>query len=279
MEYSGLWARSLPDLRLGMTYADAIQLFLQHIKEVYGTGRDIQITAFKEVWTNEFIPAFLRTFPGSKALILVRDPRAVAASNNVTSAKYPIIFMARQWRKLAFLSQCLVKDYPQNVLVLRYEDLVQAPEESMRQSCTFLDLPFDLGLLEGDRYVDGDLQPWQQNTNYTCQGAKEINQTSLTKWQKMLDETDIRLIELIAADLMQTFNYTPQYNFDELLTTQIQQVKRLGLADLAKWIRPYSFDENDETFETMLLLEKIRLAGVRLGLKLTSEEKLRIQVF
>ena len=106
MPYSGKWTKKFDKNKTFSNYSDFIEYSLNLIHQIYG-NQDTKIIAFKEVWTNEFIPSFLNTFSNSKAIILLRDPRAVVAFNIVSGEKYPIFFLARQWRKLAFLSQII----------------------------------------------------------------------------------------------------------------------------------------------------------------------------
>ena len=126
--YSPDLAPHLSGLR-GNTCLDVLSGGMDLISKVYG-GADCQVVGFKEVWVTEFVPAFLGGFPEGKAICIVRDPRAVYLSKRQQKERYPLLFMARQWRKLAALAwlwRC-VPELRNRVLITRFEDLVLQPD-------------------------------------------------------------------------------------------------------------------------------------------------------
>ena len=88
----------------GASYEDVLKSGMNLVERVYGKGLS-NVIGIKEVWTNEFVHHFLDTFENAKSILIIRDPRAVVASNYATSKnRYPFLFLCRQWRKLAELS-------------------------------------------------------------------------------------------------------------------------------------------------------------------------------
>ena len=57
----------------------------------------------------------------SKCIHILRDPRAVAASNYVSSLCYPNLFLARQWRKSAALARLNAERHSDAYLIVKYE--------------------------------------------------------------------------------------------------------------------------------------------------------------
>lgn len=276
--FSGLWADKIQLNENYSSYKDIIDYFLYEINEVYRKkDEDSRIISFKEVWTNEFVPAFLKTYPESKSIIMLRDPRAVLASNNVTEAKYPVIFMARQWRKLAFLAAYCKKHFPNRVDVLKYEDLVTNPEKEVKDVCEFLNIDFEEKLLDLSKYLDGDNNPWRQNTSYDSKKVSGISSESLNKWKNVLDEQDLLLNELICSDWMDFWGYQVNYPGEKLESLSIKDVKRIKTENLSNWIRPYSFDEDDTKFAEEFLKEKLRLMYLNSAISLP-EEKFKLQI-
>ncbi|PHS27971.1 MAG: hypothetical protein COA84_02955 [Robiginitomaculum sp.] len=110
----------------------AAHYFVTHTQK---PAQDIKARAWKETNAEDYLPYFLAS--GMKAILVIRDPRDVATSlyygqggQHVGTAR-PLLFMARQWRKSAAWFSRYAKD--ENVLCVRYEDLVANPE-SHRQS-------------------------------------------------------------------------------------------------------------------------------------------------
>jgi len=272
--FSGFYADKLDAEKSLSTYKEYVQYFLDTVADVYGQGKDYSCVAFKEVWSTEFYPALKRSFPSMKCIAVVRDPRAVIASKNATGEPYPYIFMGRQWRKLASLAAYLDQTY-EDVLLLRYEDIVSKPEEYVSRICSFLDIGYNESLLDLSLYRDGRGNPWKQNTSYKDVKSRKINARSVDKWKNILDERDVLSIEVFAHDWMRYFGYEPEYSADDINSLNFDQYKRLDHEYLAQWIRPFAFDSDKERLANELLLEKLRLSQ---DVKLSPEEKMRLHL-
>ncbi|NVL90347.1 MAG: sulfotransferase [Desulfobacterales bacterium] len=275
--YSGLWASTLQVKRDIKTYKELIQYFLVHIENTYVENKAIEVVGFKEVWANEMVPAFLNSFPDSKSIIVVRDPRDVTASNNSTPAKYPLFFLGRQWRKLAFLGKYIEKQYPGRVLLLRYEDLVENPEQVVKSLCSFVEVPFESSLLDPSNYVDGNNKPWKQNTKYGYKAKQTINKNSLGKWRTILERSDLLIIELIARDWMEIYGYDTSISLSTLIKEPASSFRRWPNRELSGWIRAHSFDENNDSFASEIIREKLRLQYIYSDLHLTDEDDFSLQ--
>ncbi|GAG91385.1 unnamed protein product, partial [marine sediment metagenome] len=153
------------------SFAAAIESGFSCVGTVYGDSTT-RAVGFKEVWTGEFAPLILREFPQANVIYLVRDPRAVCASKNIHAEKYPWLFLARQWRKLATIGWYLKHrpEWSHRVLILRYEDLIQEPEKVVRGISDFLGLPFSKTLLDPRLFTDGSGKAWIQNSSYFKNG-------------------------------------------------------------------------------------------------------------
>ena len=272
--FSGLYAESLDPNKSFDTYKDYIEYFLNTVADKYGQGKDYRCVAFKEVWSTEFYPALKRSFPNMKCIVVVRDPRAVVASKNATGEPYPYIFMGRQWRKLACMAAYLEHAYDE-VLLLRYEDIVSEPEKYISRICNFLDVEYNENLLDLSLYRDGWAKPWKQNTSYKDIESRKINDASVDKWKKILDVHDILSIEVFTHDWMRYFGYEPAHSSDQINNLNISDYKRLEHESLARWIRPFAFDSDKERLANELLVEKLRLAE---GMDLSPEEKMRLHL-
>ena len=138
LNFSGLWAESLDLNKNFNNYMELIEYLFHQINTVYGQDKNTEYICFKEVWSSEFFPVFKRLFPNMKCIALVRDPRGVVASKDITGSRYPYFFMGRQWRKLAWINLYLSSKYEDDVLLLRYEDFVNEPEIICSAICHFL---------------------------------------------------------------------------------------------------------------------------------------------
>jgi hypothetical protein len=261
--FSGLYAESIDLNQPLTTYRDAVAYLLETIQRSYAQGKDHRLIAFKEVWSNEFFPALKSGFPNAKCLMIIRDPRSVVASKVATGEPYPYRFMGRQWRKLACLSAYLSHHYGNDVMLVRYEDLVSNPEEHIRNICSFSEVEFKEELLDMSLYRDGRNKEWKQNTSFSDAATPSINTGTLDKWRSILSPSELSSLELYTYDWMQAFGYTPENTLEDLLNVNLNTYKRYQNSELAEWIRRFSYDDDQQAVEREIAIEKLRLLSSR----------------
>ena len=261
----------------GESFAGLLSSGLQVVRDAYGDG-STQVVGFKEVWIGEFTSHLLASFPTSKVIHLVRDPRAVAASKNARDAKYPWLFLARQWRKLAALAwvaQNTLGPHAERVLVMRYEDLVANPERSVRAICCFAEIEFTPELLDARLYQDGDGQPWYQNSTH-FEHTRAFNPQSLDKWREILTPPETAFIEHVCAPEMTLFGYLPdRLGEEESSYMNVMSAPHLEPNSLAEWIKPYCPEGPDDLMREMSC-EFVRRYVLRNPVTLDTPEKRRL---
>jgi hypothetical protein len=158
----------------------------------------------------------LEIYPGARVVHLVRDPRAVLASQKnrwrrkyLGGANIPIsevirvwvnyhpVTMSRLWVKANQAALDLV-GHPR-FLLLRFEDLVANPEQEVRRLCGFLGIAFDPVMLEVPQ-IGSSNRPNQE-------ARKGIAKDVLDRWERVLGKGEIALCERIARPLMERFSY------------------------------------------------------------------------
>jgi hypothetical protein len=175
---------------------------------------------------------------------VVRDPRAVVASNYVSGARYPLLFLARQWRKLATLALANAAS-SDRVKIIKYEDLVNHPAGTALEICNFLGVEFDEAMTRISELKDGGNQPWHQNSSYKDVGgaqgaAADATATKNERWRAALPGEHVRLVEKLCCFEMKSFGY------DFVTAAAHQPLLTEGLlfaddpASLAEWVKPYS---------------------------------------
>lgn len=235
-QFSANLASHLPDLR-GATFGELLDDLLAKVVAAYpSTGRAVGI---KEVWSNEFAPAILRSDPRARVVFVVRDPRAVAASKNVLAEKYPWDFLARQWRKTTAVALAAARSpqYGERVHLLRYEDLVQDPESQMRRICKHLQIDWHADVLDGAKYQGGDGKAWQQNSSHGAT-SRSFNSQSVERWRSILSPRETALVELICQAEMTACGYEPtQPDMADALCANPGGAPVVPMADVAQWMK------------------------------------------
>lgn len=198
------------------TYASIWQAGMNLVAKHRGKGSPLWV-GVKELWCVEFIPHLLKAFPSAKAVVIVRDPRAVVASmlkmgeDDVTQ-QAQILSYVRHWRKLAafllmFLAMPAMAD---RLFVVRYEDLVKEPENKAQELCMFFGVGYDPSMLDMAGFYDPSRKAvWQGNSSFKTSIA-EVDADLANRWETYLPELSIRLIDFLAGADMRLFGYEPR---------------------------------------------------------------------
>ncbi|RJR32847.1 MAG: sulfotransferase [Desulfobacteraceae bacterium] len=163
------------------------------------------------VWTR--IPAFLGMFPAGKVIHVVRDPRSVLASfKKFTYAPEPAylgaIFNCYDSMKsgLQFKSE-----FPENRYhLLKYEDVVNSPRETLTRLFDFLGFHVEHDLLSEKDWKDPLGNPWNHNSAFAPKDAAPSRfdkQAAVSRWEKNLSEDEISTCECVNSELMKTYGY------------------------------------------------------------------------
>lgn len=146
-------------------------------------------------------------WPQTKFALIVRDPRDNYCSYRQFArkpeilAKYPELStitaadFARDWRTLN--TGCL--DHLEPLHVIRYEEMVAAPDAQLAQLLEFLELP-----PHPDVHVASE-----RPAAYAGHGTTRSVAQSVGRWQEELDERDVAVIDELTGEHLQRFGYRP----------------------------------------------------------------------
>lgn len=214
--------------RMSLEAADLVPLLPQlpgpTFREVFDNALNIVVrgrnaasarwAGYKEVWTIEFCAPLLRSYPGARFVVILRDPRATVASmlalgkSDATQIAH-VLSYARHWRKyVALISR--YRELPElrdRVHVTTYEGLVAAPEATARELCRFLGVDFEAAMLEADAFFDHSTgATWRGNSSFSEIG-RGIDRSRVDRWRTSLDPRVVRLIEFVCGPEMAMAGY------------------------------------------------------------------------
>jgi hypothetical protein len=157
----------------------------------------------------------LEAFPNARIVHVMRDPRAVLASqkarhkirklggSNVPSSEvvrlwlnYHPFSMLRLW--CSATREALALQTHERFRIVRYEDLITEPEETIKPLCEFLDLDYSSEML--------DVPHWGSSTVEHSESAG-LSSAALDKWQTVLDGAEIAYCERRTRQERKTFAY------------------------------------------------------------------------
>jgi len=153
------------------------------------------------------LPVLLAAFgPQTRAVILLRDPRATFASHKArwgrAGARAARRF-ARKWAEVDALARRLAAERA-DVLVLRYEDLVADTEGCMRALAAHVGITFDAALLQPTRRG----QQWAGNSSY-AESRQGVSSASLERWRQALTPEEVAALERALDRRLRERGYAP----------------------------------------------------------------------
>lgn len=174
-------------------------------------GKPEAILGDKNNFYVQHIETIKQIFPNPKFILVVRDGRDVASSyrelstRHITSVYAPIIpatvdLVAHEWVKH---NTALLNELSGNALLLYYEDLVRAPNHTLRHICAFLGVEFNTSMLEYYKHNDEpkEFLQWKAKT------LEKPDPNNIGKYKLVLSQEDISRFEFIAGDTLSALGY------------------------------------------------------------------------
>ena len=157
------------------------------------------------------IPIFLNMMRNGRAVMILRDPRAILLSfKHFTYAKPPAylgaIFNALDAMKHVNIFK---KQYPATFYWVRFEDMARQPEATTQKMWRFLGLTGEYNVHDQSNWKDTYGSPWFGNSAFQaherfCEFDVEEN---INRWTIHLSKDEIGFTELICGDVMESFGY------------------------------------------------------------------------
>jgi len=155
-----------------------------------------------------FIEPLLAMFPDAQYVNIVRDPRGAVASQlglGWDAADVAVPAATARWEgAIARTDQAARRLRPDQLLDVRYEDLVADPRAELGRILAFAGLPAgDVveTMISGERqFRFGDAHEL---------AAEPVTTSSIERWRERLSAQEIALVEHAAAALMDRFGYRP----------------------------------------------------------------------
>lgn len=139
-------------------------------------------------------------FPHARAIVTVRDPRAVVASvlgrGDLTDSVWKA---AVEWRFFANVTKSLLNRQGLQVQLVSYEELVRNSLTVIQGLCDFLGLDFQSGMEQADG----------ANSSYERPSGSGIFSNSLERWKSVLSQEEVALIERIVGSRLTGYGYKP----------------------------------------------------------------------
>jgi hypothetical protein len=158
----------------------------------------------------------LERYPDAYVVHIVRDPRAVLASQKnrwklreLGAAHLPAremirnrinyhpITICRLWTEAN--NEAIALEGHERFGIVRFEDLAAAPEERARQLCDLVQVSFEPQML--------DLPQWGSSNVSHISEFKGVSKDVVDRWGRVLSPMEVEVCEAMTAGLMRRFGY------------------------------------------------------------------------
>ena len=164
------------------------------------TQRWVEKTPYNE----HYAAQIFAWWPAALIVHTVSDPRDNFASYRRKHSNWSPEAFAMSWARSTQAGlDNLARYSADRYWMLRYEDLVVAPEARLRQLCKFLHISDDPSLRRPARGG----KPWSGNSMFENQFAT-ISAAPVGRWMETLPPEDVTALEIVAAPLMRRLGYT-----------------------------------------------------------------------
>lgn len=175
-------------------------------------------------------------FPNAKLIHLVRDGRDVAeAMRRMVFGPVSAIGLAEEWRReVSYWNEFCRDRGREDTLVLRYEDLVTSPQQTVFQVLKFLGEP-EIDTVDSYTATPltrtlGKQRAWHSSL------AKGIDRSKIGIYRNAFTRREIEQIESIAGDTLAEYGYTPEHEAPRAPTRSERQ--HAWVTDrLVRWTR------------------------------------------
>jgi len=201
-----LWACDLEAYLAELAEKDEISLgrLIEDLYSIYARQNG------KSIWGDKTPPFFRKVdifhslFPQARFIHIVRDGRDVFDSwRKIDRTKGNVSTIALDWCfKLSRIEKSFSRIPEANRMILRYEDLLQRTEESVRSVCRLLDIDYQAGMMEFHRSSHKYI-----GTHHSKLIFRPVNSKNVKKWKKNLTPREIRSFTLIAGRTLRKYGY------------------------------------------------------------------------
>lgn len=231
------WERKfeIQELKENVTKGDVVGL-LNYFFESESRQKGKTRVFIKENKIFEFFPFLIINYPHAKYIFQVRDPRDMALSwrKNPT---HPggIITAAKQWKEdqQNSLKNANLISKNGNVIITKYEDLVENTADLLKEITRFLGLEYEETML--DYHQDN-----QNKKNSSLQHAwsnlsKGVMQDNFNKFRGELTSREIAFIEKLCFFEMTFLGYKTDNSWEDLKAISNQEIEDYSKEELKKY--------------------------------------------
>ena len=161
----------------------------------------------------EYVSTIRQYFPNSPIIRILRDPRDIVLSlTNVPWGVSSIMEGLLFWKRQDEASRTFFDTDP-NSYTIRFEDLIQSPEEELAKLVKFIGESFEISML--DTSQTGKLVN-SRNVAWKNKSSQPLDRSRVEVWRTKMTVDQSRLAESVLGDRMDAYGYPRQHDFSRL---------------------------------------------------------------
>ena len=207
--------------------------------------KKIELYGDKHPIYSNFCERMMRINPEAKLIHMIRDPRGTGAGQIKTFKRKDALAVGYLWARYNKNLSDLKKIYPENYYLLKYEDLVLNPEETIQSLCRFLEIDFNEGMME---YRKTTVKRFENYTNAITKKheslMKPIDAKMVEGWKTKLTKKQINHLEYATYDVASQLGYKfnkPEVGFGIKLKLPFSKLKVITILGIIKLFFNFPF--------------------------------------
>ncbi len=167
------------------------------------------------------IPLVLEIYPEAKFIHLVRDYRGNANSIRNFLKNANLKELGMNWVMTNMEIEKIKQKMPEKFITLRYEDLLDRPQQELQRLLHFVDLDFHSGMLSYHNRISGAISDYvERSPNERVRKVREIgmatvhknlskplNTTLKVKWKESFSQKEIAILEEYCSRFGEKYGY------------------------------------------------------------------------
>jgi len=181
----------------------------------YKPNKQVKLYIDKNPSHINFLQPLNSAFTKPKFIVIVRDyrDRYVSLVKLKKKSKFKLLSLrGNSWNRHQKNALRFQNDHPDQVLILKYEDLLSKPKQTVTDVCSFLELPFEQALLQHESFESVDFgqndTDWGKHFKDSHDKSNQaIDPSNINKFESELDQKSVNQLDYYCGETGLKFGY------------------------------------------------------------------------
>ena len=187
----------------GVSHKSLIEIFNLEISKI----SNVKIIGDAETNAWRSIPSFLKIFPNSKVIIILRDPRDILCSFKRITIGKKNDYLISIFNNLDLIKKTIKfkKKYKNKIIIMKFHDFKTNRKAALMKFCKYLKVKFEKKMLDERSFVNFREKQWK--SSYSFKGR--LKKKTMGRWKKIIKPEDLYLCEHILKEQIRYMGLKP----------------------------------------------------------------------